>query len=755
MDSSIYKVAFKLLPTPILLVDVGTICTVSAINPACELLLGRSEREVKGKEFVNVFFSTLNDHQSALQECLKKVCNDKIQHQIKELKYVPGNKIAEAEDRFLNVLFTPALGNSGELLQIIVTIIDITDITIARRSEAQIREVLSDNQKFLNDTQRVARSGSWQADLLNNKMMWSDVMREIHEVDPGFEPTFESSLAFYSTDKQRETLKNLVEDAISANTVFDIELEIITAKGSLRTLQCSGKAAQPDGMPSRVYGTAQDITQKKKVETALIESHTRYQDLVQAVDGVVWEADAYTFDFKFVSDQAYSVLGYTPQQWLSEPGFWADHIHVDDRESAVSFCRLQTQKARSHTFDYRMIKADGDIVWIKDIVSVISENGEPRLLRGIMVDITETKLLAELDHLEKEVLELNSKHGAALEDVLTTYVNGIEGLFSNMKFSVLRVQNNKLYNWASPSLPLAYLAQIEGMETGPGCGSCGSAAALNQTVIVSDIENDIRWQAFKHHTLPHDLRACWSYPISDSKNNVIAVLGVYYNKVKMPGVEEMAVIERSAAILKVILENRLYAETIREVNMLVTQGQELANFGNWQWDIKANKVTWSDVLYSIYGQSERTFEATFEGYLSMLHPDDMERVKTLIYNVVETGEDIMFEERIIRPDGDIRHLKSWGRVIVDEMGKPSKMIGACLDITKAKESETKMKEIAWMQSHVIRAPLANLMGLVKMLDETPHSNNSDDELRELLAHIMTTSHELDNIIRSISSKTEV
>lgn len=750
MNDHMYETAFKLLPTPILLVSVGAVCTVSAINPACGQLLELSEKEVKGKEFVNIFFSAANDHQSALQECQKKVCNDKMQHEIKELKYVPGNKLPGTADKYLRVLFTPVLNDEGDLLQIIVTLIDITDIVVARRTETSIREALSSNQKFLNETQRVARSGSWEADLITNKMTWSEVMREIHEVEPDYEPTFASSLGFYSTDEQRTALTNLVQDAIAANKVFDIELEIITAKGNIRVLQCSGKADLAEGMPARVYGTAQDITERKKVETALLESHNRYQDLVLAVDGVVWEADATTFNFTFVSEQASSILGYTPAQWLSEPNFWVNHIHKDDRESAVSFCQLQTQKARSHTFDYRMIKANGEIVWIKDIVSVITENGLPKLLRGIMVDITETKLLAELDHLEKEVLELNSKQVATLEDVLNTYVRGIEGLFADMKFSILRLVSNKLYNWSSPSLPAAYLAAVEGLEIGPEVGTCGTSAFLKQTVIVSDIATDPKWSAYKHLILPHNLCACWSYPISDVNGNVLAVLGVYYNTAKSPEEDEIAIIERTAAILKVILENKLYEATIREVNMLVTQGQELANFGNWQWDIRANKVTWSDVLYTIYGQDDKTFQATFEGYLSMLHPDDIDRVKNLIYNVVETGEDIMFEERIIRPDGEIRHLKSWGRVIPDESGKPSKMIGACLDITKAKESETKMKEIAWIQSHVIRAPLANLIGLVNMLDDM----SADAEQQELLRHILHTSHELDNIIRNISSKTK-
>ncbi len=749
MSEHTYEWTFRLSPTPILIIDVNSGFTVAAINTACEILLNKTDTEVKGKGLTDVFFSAENDHQSILQEHLQKVCFDNQPHQIKELKFITDGRADETKVRYLNILFTPSITAKGALLHIIVTIIDITEIVTARKTESTIREELTYKEKFLSETQRVARSGSFEADLMNNRMIWSDVMKEIHEVEPDYEPTLESTLAFYSTEKQRMEMTELAAAAVANNSAFDIEVEIITAKGNVRTLHCSGKAEQVNGEPARVYGTAQDITEEKKVAVALKDSRNKYQDLVEAVDGIVWEADAQTFTFTFVSEQVYSMLGYTATQWLSEPNFWIDHIHKDDRESAINFCKQQIQNLRSHTFDYRMIRADGNVVWIKDIVTVLCEDGQPKLLRGILVDITETKQLAELDHLEKEVLELNSMQNTGLEEVLNAYVNGIEGLFPNMRFSVLKVQNNKLHKWSAPSLPDVYIDSINGMDIGPEAGSCGTAAYLKETVIVSDIETDPKWAKYKHLALPHNLRACWSYPIIDAKGNVIAAFAVYYNTVKSPGPEELNIIDRSSAILKVILENRIFADTIKEVNMLITQGQELANFGNWQWDIVANKVTWSDVLYNIYGVTRDAFKATFEGYLTMLHPDDKERVQQLITGVVQSGEDTVFDERIIRPDGEVRHLKSWGRVIMDENGRPSKMIGACLDITKAIESEAKMKEIAWMQSHVVRSPLANLMGLVNLFKETPPGAFQT----ELVNDIQKTAYTLDSIIRDISNKT--
>ena len=346
--------------------------------------------------------------------------------------------------------------------------------------------------------------------------------------------------------------------------------------------------------------------------------------------------------------------------------------------------------------------ADGSLsqvlVTLTDCTEVVALRQHEAATRA---DLTATKFLADLDHLEKEVLELNSRKEIDIDEVLRVYVQGIEGLFRDMKCSVLRVENNRLYNWASQSLPPAYVASINNLEIGPQNGSCGTAAFLKKRVIVSDIEHDPIWARYKHLALPYGLLACWSYPIIDTEGTVMGVFGVYYNSIKMPGEHELVIIERSASILKVILENRLYAKTI--------------------------------------------------GYLAMLHPGDRERVKDLILDVLKTHRDVTFEERIIRPDGDIRHLKSWGRVILNDAGDPVRMIGACLDITRAKATETKMEEIAWMQSHVIRAPLARLMGIIDILqDDIVHGVQKD----ELLTDMLNSAYELDNIIRNISGKTE-
>src|SRR5256885_8309151 len=131
------------------------------------------------------------------------------------------------------------------------------------------------------------------------------------------------------------------------------------------------------------------------LEERVRERTARFRDLVNSVEGIVWEADATTFQFSFVSDQAKRILGYPVDRWVSDPTFWKDHLHPDDRERAVSFFERATGAQSDHDVEYRMIAADGRVVWLRDLVTVVVESGRATQLRGGMVDITERKKAEE------------------------------------------------------------------------------------------------------------------------------------------------------------------------------------------------------------------------------------------------------------------------------------------------------------------------------------------------------------------------
>lgn len=157
------------------------------------------------------------------------------------------------------------------------------------------------------------------------------------------------------------------------------------------------------------------------------QSEERLQGMFDSTDGILWEADANTFVFTYISPSAERLLGYSTDDWL-QPGFWVNHIHPDDRNWAIEYCQQQTQCGLAHDFDYQFICKNGSTIWLRDIVSVISEAGQPRWLRGLMIDISAQKQMEQQLIKQREaVLDVIalSPVPCALSDIeqTFTYVN--------------------------------------------------------------------------------------------------------------------------------------------------------------------------------------------------------------------------------------------------------------------------------------------------------------------------------------------
>ena len=149
-----------------------------------------------------------------------------------------------------------------------------------------------------------------------------------------------------------------------------------------------------------ILSIARDITERMKLEEELKRNRNHfeenYKELANSIDGIVWEVDAKTFRFTFVSKKAEQILGYPVECWSKEPKFWEKHLHPEDKW-AVSYRKKATTEKKNYKLEYRMIAADGQTLWLKDIVNVVIEDGKAVKLRGIMVDITERKK-AEIEY---------------------------------------------------------------------------------------------------------------------------------------------------------------------------------------------------------------------------------------------------------------------------------------------------------------------------------------------------------------------
>ncbi len=154
-----------------------------------------------------------------------------------------------------------------------------------------------------------------------------------------------------------------------------------------------------------LYSIVHDVTDRTRIEEALLHAWQTYEALVNSLESIVWECDARTLHFSFVSKQAERFLGYPVASWFNEPNFWRDHTYAEDRDWVVASFRERVEQKKEYAIEHRMVTADGRVLWLRNLVSVIVEDGQPTTLRGVSIDVTERKQAEEAIHTLNTALE--------------------------------------------------------------------------------------------------------------------------------------------------------------------------------------------------------------------------------------------------------------------------------------------------------------------------------------------------------------
>ena len=533
VGQSWFEILFVTSPSGIIVADLdGRIIDVN--NSACRVL-GYSQDELKGRDIKSISMLSAADIR----------CN------IEQLTH------GETAKRVVTNIRKDGTECVLELRETLVRLPDGTDAVlvvsndITRRVSAE--NALRESDQKLRDLVENIPAFVLTIDL-DGRILY------VNQTQPGMsmEHVIGKSIFDFAEPDEYTKIRDAFDKIVTTGEPQSVELRAEGARGSIAWYSCRFGPIRKEGKIVGVAGFSQDITEQKQAEQAVNFNQKRYQDLVEEIDGIVWECKADTLEFTYISPRVEEMLGYPVQQWYDNPDLWPSVIHPDDRERSIEFCRQRTEEGIDHHFDYRANTADGRTIWIHDQVRLIrDEDGQVTLLRGIMIDITERKRDQAFRDGETVVLEKLAK-GHEIAEVLNDLVLTLECAVPDMIGSILLLDESAsvLRHGAAPSLPEEYNQLIDGIEIGPQVGSCGTAAYLNQQVVVEDTFTDPLWSDYRELAQRFDLRACWSHPVVSSDGRVLGTLAMYYRAPRRPSKEEQELIATAARLASVVIEHR-------------------------------------------------------------------------------------------------------------------------------------------------------------------------------------------------------
>jgi len=280
-----------------------------------------------------------------------------------------------------------------------------SDVTGHLHAEERLRGVESVNAEI----GRVARIGAWEMFISDMKPRWSHVTRMIHEVEAGYEPDLETAVNFYKEGESRKRISEVVQQAIESGGRWDEECQIITGAGREIWVRAIGEAEMQEGKCIRLFGTFQDIDDRKRAQLEAERLTCLMRDSVEAATEISFIATDLQGTITVFNAGSENFLGYTSEEMVGKhtPAIIHDPEEVAKRAEQLSrelgrpvsgfetFVTLP-QRDGAETREWTYVRKDGSRFPVSLVVTPVrSKDGELTGFVGIATDISEKKEKAQ------------------------------------------------------------------------------------------------------------------------------------------------------------------------------------------------------------------------------------------------------------------------------------------------------------------------------------------------------------------------
>jgi diguanylate cyclase (GGDEF)-like protein/PAS domain S-box-containing protein len=296
-------------------------------------------------------------------------------------------------------------------------------------------------------------------------------------------------------------------------------------------------------------------------------------------------------------------------------------------------------------------------------------------------------LQSEILKTQNEILELLANQHP-FENILNILILKVEKLlpFESMGCILLRQNHLTLGKPIGPSLPKQYLKELENVNISCHDGSCGKAAYTKEIIIVKDVSTDPLWDKYRHYVEQYGLKSCWAVPIIEG-NEAIGTFGFYYKKMREPNNSEIEIVKSFTKLLAIIIQMKnnelMVLDKEKQYRMIANNVSDLLSTLDSNGSIKYISPSHQRILG--YPLNDLLGKNT----LSFIHPDDINRVKKTIQNLVNKKQRQQIKYRFLHADGHYITLDSTGMIVHGDESNDTCVI-VSRDIT---EQETLLKKI--------------------------------------------------------------
>jgi PAS domain S-box-containing protein len=533
---------------------------------------------------------------------------------------------------------------------------------------------LQDSKAKLEEAQRIAHIGYWEWDLTSNRVIWSDETYRIYGLRPQEYPINIAVVEKVIHPEDLEFVFRVAEEAIRGGVRTDVEHRIIRPNGELRTVHSQGDVKKDaSGRPCQMFGTIQDITDRKRAEDKIREQEAELRQIVDLAPQLVAVFGPHR-ERLYANRILLDYLGISLDEWRQRSDI-NDFFHPDDRERVLrAYSDSALPSGGSYEMEFRVRKSSGNYRWFLTRYSAVRDD-KGQIIRWYVAatDIEDRKRAEEA--LQQSQFYL--AEGQRLAHMGSWALNP-SGCFEYWSQELFRIYG------LDPQKEVPTLEQF--------------------LATVHPADRD-----FVAETLRKMLAECSG---CDVKTRIVRPDGElrYIRCVGVP-VAEGEVSKGFLGTAIDITEQELLTQESERRQTHLTEAQKLTHTGSWAWRLPdRNAVEVSEEWYRIYGFDPALGAPTWKEYFERVHPEDRLKWKGTIERAIVEKADYDLEFRILLPNGMVKWIRTVGHPVLSNTGDLEQFVGSSTDITALKSAEQEREKLRQLEADLAHIDRVSTLG---------------------------------------------